>query len=224
MSVLPETEAKILLVISGPSGVGKDEVLKKVEENHPDMKRVVTYTSRPPRGNEVQGKDYHFISQAEFEEGIDHGEFLEYVIYRINKHGQPEYKGTKRKILTDVIEGHHDLAWRIDPSRTAVLDQLFLENAPDLYDEIMRRLIVTYIGIEDLRTLFKRRLSRVSDSAGKQEIIECMRADWQVWKNNQLAFNKGHVLINRQGQLDTTVKHIEEIITRKKEDLSNVVG
>lgn len=73
-----DTEGKgLLVVISGPSGVGKSTVCEKIVQSQ-GYKRVTTATTRAPKKGETPGKDYHFLSPEEFQKGIDEGEFLEY--------------------------------------------------------------------------------------------------------------------------------------------------
>src|SRR5947208_14109176 len=68
----------LLVVISGPSGVGKDTVLRRLFELAPHLKYSVTYTTRPPRAGEVDGHSYTFVSEAEFLRLIEQREFLEW--------------------------------------------------------------------------------------------------------------------------------------------------
>ena len=77
-----------LLVLSGPSGVGKTTVARKLAEI-PGVVRVMTTTTRPPRPREVDGRDYRFLARAEFEAAAARGEFLEYAEIDGNLYGTP---------------------------------------------------------------------------------------------------------------------------------------
>ena len=66
MSFNPPQPSPVLLVLSGPSGVGKDALLERMKERHLPLQYITTATTRPQRRREVDGKDYHFVSQAEF--------------------------------------------------------------------------------------------------------------------------------------------------------------
>ena len=83
-----------MLVIIGPSASGKTQIVNKLIEKH-NMKKMVTYTTRPMRPLEVNGVDYHFISVEEFQNKIKEGFFLEYVNYNNN------YYGTSRNAISD---------------------------------------------------------------------------------------------------------------------------
>jgi guanylate kinase len=67
-----------LYVISAPSGAGKTSLVKALMEREPRMRFSVSYTTRPPRPNEVDGRDYHFVTRDRFEEMAARGEFLEH--------------------------------------------------------------------------------------------------------------------------------------------------
>ena len=71
-----------MLVIIGESGSGKSSLAKALSDKHKNYKRIVTYTTRPRRDNEVDGIDYHFIDQARFDELVEQDFFVEYNMYR----------------------------------------------------------------------------------------------------------------------------------------------
>lgn len=80
----------ILIVLSGPSGSGKDTVLKKLTENNSDIRVSISMTTRPRRGQEVDGADYYFVTNDYFEKKIADGEMLEYAQYAGNYYGTPK--------------------------------------------------------------------------------------------------------------------------------------
>jgi guanylate kinase len=76
-----------LYVIAAPSGAGKTSLVKALMEREPRMRFSISYTTRPRRATEVEGRDYHFVTQAQFQEKIDRNEFLEYAQVFDNYYG-----------------------------------------------------------------------------------------------------------------------------------------
>jgi guanylate kinase len=76
-----------VFVITGPSGVGKGTLIRTVLERIPELELSVSATTRPPRPGEVDGRDYHFLSDAEFEERVRNGDFVEHATYSGRRYG-----------------------------------------------------------------------------------------------------------------------------------------
>lgn len=89
----------VLLVVSAPSGCGKDTIIAEVLKKFDDAFLSVSMTTRPMRPGEAEGVNYYFVSQREFEEKIDCGEMLEYARYGSNYYGTPA--GPVRKLLEE---------------------------------------------------------------------------------------------------------------------------
>lgn len=89
-----------LFIISGPSGVGKTTVVNEILQKHSHIfKRLITYTTKPPRHTEVPGHDYHFVSDEEFMHKVQTGFFLEYSDAYIYKYGTPAF------VMEDIKKG-----------------------------------------------------------------------------------------------------------------------
>ncbi len=100
--------AGILFIISAPSGSGKSTLVAQIRSLVADLEFSVSYTTRTPRGSEESGREYHFVSVADFRGMIDRGEFLEYADVFGN------YYGTARQSLTDAKAHGKDLLLDID--------------------------------------------------------------------------------------------------------------
>ena len=85
----------LLVVLSGPSGVGKDSVIKALIEDNPSLFHSISVTTRKPRAGEENGVAYHFVSKEEFRSLIDEGDMLEYDFYC------DEYYGTLKSLITE---------------------------------------------------------------------------------------------------------------------------
>src|SRR5438045_1557428 len=89
----------VLTIIAGPTGSGKNSVQDALLNQYPQMRKVVTTTTRQPRENEVDGISYHFLSSDEFKAKVAEGGFLETALYAGN------YYGTQPKDIEPVLEG-----------------------------------------------------------------------------------------------------------------------
>jgi len=108
----------LLIVLSGPSGVGKDSVIREMKSRGLPLHFVVTATTRPPREEEVEGRDYLFISKEHFAEMIDQGELLEYaVVYS-------DYKGIPKSQVRQALASGQDVIMRVDVQGAATVRRL----------------------------------------------------------------------------------------------------
>jgi len=130
----------LLIVVSGPSGVGKDSALNVLKQRNLPLHFVVTTTDRPKRADEVEGVDYHFVSRERFQEMIANDEFIEYArVYQ-------DYKGVARRQIYEAFASGLDVILRVDVQGAARLRQLFPEAVliflvPENCEEWYRRLI-----------------------------------------------------------------------------------
>lgn len=128
----------VLAVISGPSGVGKGTVIKKIFELCPGLCESVSCTTRAPRAGEVDGKDYFFIPKERFEQMISRGELLEYSAHFENYYGTPKAFVEEKLETGDVIlEIDVDGALMVKKSHPSAV--LIMITPPDM-QELERRL------------------------------------------------------------------------------------
>lgn len=183
----------VVIVISGPSGVGKDAVIQALEQAQPGLHFVVTATSRGKRKGEVDGKDYHFVSKEQFESWIKAGELLEHaVVYG-------EYKGIPRQQVTNALARGTDVVMRIDVQGAATIRRLM----PDA--------IFVFLVAESERTLVSRLVQR------KTEPLESMLVRVQTAKEEvEHVADFDYVVVNHEGKLKSTVGQIAAIIEAEK--------
>ncbi|HXF05863.1 MAG TPA: guanylate kinase, partial [Blastocatellia bacterium] len=114
-------ERGLLFVVSGPSGAGKTTLVAAVVESTPRLKYSVSYTTRPRRENEVEGRDYFFVSEEEFDGMRRAGEFIEWAeVYGFR------YGRSRRQMEQELTSGH-DLILSIDVQGAATLKRLMPE-------------------------------------------------------------------------------------------------
>lgn len=179
----------LLVVISSPSGGGKDSVINALLKIMPNSVRFVTTTSRPPRPGNKNGADYFFISKEQFEQGIKNQEFLEYNVYSGN------YYGTEKKRLASALE-KYDLAFtQIEVNGKHNLDKA---NVPHLS---------IYLLPENLDTL-RKRIERRGGLTTTQIDERLQIAKEEIEKSADYDYR----IVNKEGKLEEAVAEAAQII------------
>ena len=197
----------LLIVVSGPSGAGKDTVCNRVIEEMKDTKISVSMTSREPRGKEVDGVEYYFVSKEEFEDKINNNEFLEYAKYNDN------YYGTPKSSIIDKLNSGIDVILEIE-----------IQGALKV-KEIMPEAIFIFILPPSMKELRRRLVNRKTESVDKilarfktayQEINEVTKYNYVVVNDDlENAVNKvNSILLSEKCRVD----RIEDIYLNNMEE------
>ena len=130
-----------LVVLAGPTAVGKGTIAAYVREHHPEIWISVSATTRPPRPGEVHGQHYFFVDDAEFDRMVADGEMLEWAVV----HGSAKY-GTPAQAVREALEAGRPALLEIDLQgarqvRETAPDALFVFLAPPSWEELVNRLV-----------------------------------------------------------------------------------
>ncbi|KXZ42445.1 hypothetical protein GPECTOR_145g736 [Gonium pectorale] len=183
----------VVIVISGPSGVGKDAVLTRLKEQREDLYFVVTATSRPKRAGEVEGRDYFFVSRERFEGWMAEGMLLEHALV------YGEYKGIPRQQVDAALAAGTDVVLRIDVQGAATVKRLM----PDC--------ISIFVTADSEDVLVKRLVARKTEPLDKLLV----RVQTARQENEHIAAFD-YVVVNRDGELDECVRQVSGIIEAEK--------
>ncbi len=181
--MIPRPTVPLVLIVSGPAGSGKTTLRERlIEACAPNLRRVVTATTRPPREGEVNGVDYHFLSRAAFEQGIERQEFYEYAIV----HGMHYYGGLKSEFRDRLAEGL-DLIMNVDVQGAATYRQA------ERRDPVLSgRLVTVFLMPESLEQLRQRLLMRdAGQEADVERRLKTAVEEVQQWNQFDYCFTCG---------------------------------
>ena len=186
-----------LVIISGPSGVGKDTIIDALRARDPetggDYQYIVTCTTRGPRPGEVPGVSYQFLSRKAFRELLDAGELLE----ANEVHGN--WYGTPRRDVADALAEGRDVILKIDVQGAKVVK----ERVPEA--------LLIFIVPPSLEALFQRLRSRATETADELELRQRNAA---IELARQGDYDQ--VVVNETGEVDRTAAEIQAIVAQEK--------
>jgi len=187
--LLRRQAAPLLIVISGPSGVGKDAVLRRMKERGLPFHFVVTATTRDRRPNEIEGKDYVFVSRPDFDRMVERGEMLEHaLVYN-------DQKGIPRQQVVRALASGRDAVLRVDVQGAATIRGL----APEA--------LLIYLLAASEEELERRLRARRTESA--EDLALRLQTARQEGERIELF---DYAVVNRDLALDGTVDTILAII------------
>jgi guanylate kinase len=183
----------LLVIISGPSGVGKDVTIRRMKERQYPFHFVVTATTRGQRANEVNGVDYHFVSTATFEQMVAADELLEHALV----YGQ--YKGIPKVGVRAALASGRDVIMRIDVQGAATVRRLVPQS------------ISIFLTAESEGALVERLRRRRSDD--EEQLKQRLKtACEELQRVNEFQYR----VVNRECALDATVDAVLAIMQAEK--------
>ncbi|GMI71775.1 hypothetical protein like AT3G06200 [Hibiscus trionum] len=188
------TPNPLILVISGPSGVGKDAVIKRLREVRENLHFVVTATSRAMRPGEVDGKDYFFVSKEEFLSMVEKDELLEYAMV------YGDYKGIPKKQIREFMGKGCDVVLRVDIQGAETLRRILGDSG-----------VFIFLVAESELALVERLVERKTES--KEELLVRISTAREEVK---LVKRFDYVVVNAQGKLEEAVDLVGSIIDAEK--------
>ena len=184
----------LLIVVSGPSGVGKGTVLKKLRSTNTNIVPSISATTREPRNEDTEGVTYFFKTVEQFKEMIDSGEFMEWAVFNGN------YYGTPLKYVNDNLSAGRDVLLEIDVQGALKLRE---NNVDGVY---------IFIAPENIQVLRDRLHGRGTET---EEQIEnrVKAAEWELTQKGKYDY----VVVNRV--VEDAAKEIESIIIKIKGEI-----
>ena len=182
----------LLIVISGPSGVGKDAVLEKMAELGSPHYFTVTATTRAKRSGERDGVDYFFVTTERFRKMIEQGELLEWAEVYGNYYGSP-----KAQIRENLSE-----------SKSVIL-KIDIQGAASVRERCPEALLI-FLAPPSLAELERRLRERMTESPDELA-IRLKIADQEMQESSKF----DHVVVNENGKIDDAVREIERIISEE---------
>ncbi|MGZ5998244.1 MAG: guanylate kinase [Rhizomicrobium sp.] len=174
----------LMLVLSSPSGAGKTTISRRLLQSDADIVMSVSATTRPPRPNEINGQDYFFVSEDEFDRMIQSGELLEHATVFGRRYGTP------RSAVTDALNSGKDVLFDIDWQGTQQLRQQARDDMVSVFifppskEELERRL---RIRAQDSEVVVRQRMAKATD-----ELSHWAEYDYLV-KNDDIQHALGEV-------------------------------
>ena len=179
----------LLIVISGPSGIGKDAVVGLLRKTNIDTHFVITMNTREPRPDEVEGKDYFFVSREEFEKKIENNELIEYArVYS-------DYKGIPKSQVIEAFGSGKDVIMRLDVQGAMTIRKI----CPDA--------ILIFLTANSRQEWINRLLERRSETPEELEVRLKIAADEYA-----LLDEFDYMVVNSDKHLDQTIADIQAII------------
>lgn len=191
----------MLIIISSPSGAGKTTICKELLDKDKNIKISISDTTRVPRDDEVNGKDYNFVSEQEFKSKIKNREYVEYA----NVFGN--FYGSLHSNVIELSKKNYDIIFDID-----------WQGAQQLKKSGYKNIISFFIIPPSRNVIYERLLARALISGDDKDAINRRMSFYDTEVSHQNEYS--HIIVN--DNLDQCVKEIHELILIKRSNLGSV--
>ena len=206
MNTIQPAWKNLIFIVSAPSGAGKTTLCDKLQKEFKDIHYAITATTRAPRGDEVDGKSYYFLSMQKFEEMLAAGGFIESAMVHGNRYGSP-----KAPAVAALEEGC-DVLMNVDVQGAAAIRE-YIRNAPD-GDPLKRPLVDIFVVPPSTEVLRQRLVSRGTDSLDVIERrLKQAREEISHWKDYK------YMVVN--DDLAEAYDHMRAIILAERHRIDN---
>lgn len=189
----------VLLVLTGPTGAGKDTVFAHLMQQNPHIVKITTTSSREMREAESEGNPYYFIPRSEFEQKIASGAFFEWVEFRGHLYG------TQKATLEKALKTGNDVIWHIDAKG--------VKNIKEKVKEMSQRSVFVFLTGPSVSVLKER---------VQKDEQHLMHHRWNeplvVWEMEQYD-DCDYLVINEDGNIEETVKKVKAIMDAKRQEI-----
>lgn len=168
---LPPQDPALLMILAGPTGIGKSTLCRRLVQTHQSLRRVVTATTRPPRQGEENGKDYYFLGRDDFQRRLDAGAFFESAVVHGYHYGTP-----RKEILPEHNRGR-DLIMNVDVQGVRAFQKAVRD------DPLLEKKLVTIFLMPPSLAVIRHRLTGrgETDEAVMQKRLETAKGEMPLW-------------------------------------------
>ena len=191
----------MLIIISSPSGAGKTTICKELLNKDKNIKISISDTTRVPRDDEINGKDYNFVSELEFKSKIKRNEYVEYAKVFGN------FYGSLHSNVIELSKKNYDIIFDID-----------WQGAQQLKTSGYKNIISFFIIPPSRNVIYERLLARAVISGDDKDAINRRMSFYDTEVSHQNEYS--HIIVN--DKLDQCVKEIHELILIKRSNLGSV--
>lgn len=194
-----QKKRSVLLILTGPTGAGKDTLINKLILERPNVAKIITTTSRQKRDTESEGNPYHFVTREAFEQMIGEGAFYEWVEFR------SDFYGTQKKTIEEALFDGRDVIWKIEAKGVKNIKQKIKDMVP--------RSVFIYLTAPSVHTLHE----RVIQDEGKN-ILHRWSEPLVKWEMEQYD-DCDYLVVNEDGYLNEAVRRVIDIIDAKRSEI-----